>query len=251
MTDLADRLRRTVDQVGAVTMQEIQSTARNRRSRSRRAALSGAAAVVVGAALVAILVPGTNATKVKVQPSGTTPSATAPSRPVTRSTTPAGGSPAKTCQTGQLHADVKLAGGAGGNYLYQGSLQNISADPCRLEGFPSVTPIGSSGGLLQIVSPTGATVPVTSYSLTPGKGTYILFDPPAAEPLTLSPHSAAYFDFSYVDSPAGSQTACPATDRLSVQPPDQGESLIVTPDGPLESVCSDLAVAALEKQPYA
>lgn len=122
--------------------------------------------------------------------------------PVTTGTT----EPGSECQTAQLQATVALLGGAGGNYFYRGSLRNISAYSCLLEGFPSLTPTDSSGRSLDIVGSNGTMVTVTSYALTPGESTYVLFNPPAAKPLVLGPNDVGYFDFSYGDNPSGSQS---------------------------------------------
>lgn len=230
MTDLADRLRATVDLVAPVSVDEIETTVHARRIRQRRVAVASvAAAFAVGLVLIAILVPKGGPSKVKVQTTGP-----ATSRPANRSTV--------TCRTAQLVAKAERAGGAGGNYLYQVSLQNISTDPCRLDGFATMTGIDASRQPAQIVR---------SYSLTPGKSTYILFDPPVAKPITLGSEQLAYFDFSYSDNPVSNQPACPAVDRLVVRPPGDETSVTVTLDQPLESVCSTFAVAALENHPYA
>lgn len=163
----------------------------------------------------------------------------------------AGSTSPPTCTTGQLQLQMALLGGAGGNYLYQGTVRNISTSSCRLEGYPSVTPLEPSGRALQIVGPNGTPVAVVSHSLTPTDVTYMLFRPPAPEPLTLNRNEGAYFDVTYADNPSGNQPGCPAVDQLEVRLPDSETPLTVTLDQPMESVCSDLSVAALENHPYA
>ncbi len=84
MTDLSSRLRRALDQVQPVDVNDIRNAARRRRARRRRAGLSVAAATAMAAIVVgAFALSGTRSTKVRTNPASGQPAASTTSPTVT------------------------------------------------------------------------------------------------------------------------------------------------------------------------
>jgi hypothetical protein len=148
-----------------------------------------------------------------------------------------------------------MSGGAGGHYEAKGTLENASKQKCTLDGYMHLVPLNSTGGPARIVNAAGRLSYLTSSPLRPGESTYLLFHPPSPKNVMLSHAQKAYFNFTYVDSPAGKQKTCPTIKRVALTPPGTSKALTLrvttSPFGPdLLSVCGNPSVEAIEAHPY-